>query len=144
MILHLVGLYEISPMFLTQLQCFSEYTSTVAFARPYQNNDYLVSHQTNKDPEKSRNFPRKISMVESCFDKFTGQHYWCRTPTLAYSLNIFSENSACRAHGSCVFDGKTLLHSISEYVRKNSYSGNCQKKMRKKKSISVNLQADIP
>ena len=106
------------------------------------NKIYLVTKQI-KTPKKSRNFPRKISMVESCFDKFTGQHYWCRTPKLAFSLNIFSENSACRAHRSCVFDGKTLLYSISKYVRKNSYSRNCQKKVRRKKSIEVNLQADI-
>ena len=43
MILHLVGFYEISPVFSTQLQYFSDCTMTIALAEPYQNNDYLVA-----------------------------------------------------------------------------------------------------
>ena len=42
MILHLVGLYEILPVFSTQLQYFSDCTMTIALTEPYQNNDYLV------------------------------------------------------------------------------------------------------
>ena len=43
MILHLVGLYEILPVFSTEFQYFSDYTMTIALAEPYQNNDYLVA-----------------------------------------------------------------------------------------------------
>ena len=71
MILLLLGLYEILPVFSTQLQYFSDYTSTVALTQPCQNNDYLVAYKTNKDPQKSRNIPQKISIVESCFIKVT-------------------------------------------------------------------------
>ena len=72
MILHLVGLYEISPVFSTQLQYFSDYILTIALAEPYQNNVYLVAYWTNKDSEKCRNIPQKMSMVESYFDKAIG------------------------------------------------------------------------
>ena len=74
MIWFLLGIYEILPVFTTQLQYFFNYIQTVAVAQFYHNNNYLA-HKTNKGPEKSRNIPLKISMVESCFDNITGQYY---------------------------------------------------------------------
>ena len=71
MILFLLDLYEILTAFSMQFPYFSDYTLTVVFWQPYQNNNYLA-YYTNKDPKKSRNILRKISMVESCFDKITG------------------------------------------------------------------------
>ena len=64
-------------------------------------------------------------MMESCFHKFTGKHYWSRSPALTFFLEIFffSENPACRDHGivNCVtivfflvFDRTPLLYSLSE------------------------------
>ena len=43
MILHLVGLYEILPVFSTEWQYFFDHTMTTSLAEPYQNNDYLVA-----------------------------------------------------------------------------------------------------
>ena len=51
MIWFLLGIYEILPVFTTQLQYFSNYIQTVAVAQFYHNNNYLA-HKTNKGPEK--------------------------------------------------------------------------------------------
>ena len=69
MILLRLGLYEILPVFSSQLQLFSEYTATVALRN--LSKQWLFGGSLNKYPEKSRNIPRKISMVESGFDKAT-------------------------------------------------------------------------
>ena len=41
----------------------------------FPDTNIYMAHQTNEDPKKSRNIPRKLFMVKSCFDKITGYDY---------------------------------------------------------------------
>ena len=112
---------------------------TVAVGQLFQNNNQQTWFFTRpvfwKGCSKSRNIFWKTFVVESHFDEtiwYNATEAGLRNRHFPWVFSIFSKHSPSRLHinvwyfdASLVFNNKNLFEA---YAKKNSYSGNSQKK----------------